>query len=238
MNEKMCKNCTLLNTAVSAIHGLDEVPQLDGRKFPEALLDLALRPLQEDPARGAVPLAAREVQPPPHRPGPHVRVGLYLHEDVPSLVATLQLTHVLGAVVPGKRSAHGPSHDGTTPRATSVCAVPRVTWRRRVVSRVMPSTLRCPETSRQLDFPPSMNCHACGAALAATAKFCHRCGAPVSGAPAAGWRAGLPWGVAGGAGGGVARLLSVGPRGCAGRRKGGGGRRGAGPVSGWPRPAA
>jgi len=42
-----------------------------------------------------------------------------------------------------------------------------------------------------------MNCHACGTALAPTARFCHKCGAPVGGAPAAGWRAGLPWGVAG-----------------------------------------
>src|SRR5881409_1879759 len=42
-----------------------------------------------------------------------------------------------------------------------------------------------------------MNCHACGAPLAATARFCHKCGAQVGGAQAAGWRAGLPWGVAG-----------------------------------------
>src|SRR5437016_3943909 len=44
-----------------------------------------------------------------------------------------------------------------------------------------------------------MTCHACGAPLAATAKFCHKCGAPVGSAPAAGWRVGLPWGVAGAA---------------------------------------
>src|SRR5437867_5920184 len=44
-----------------------------------------------------------------------------------------------------------------------------------------------------------MNCHACGAQLAGTARFCHKCGAQVGGAPpqAARWRAGLPWGVAG-----------------------------------------
>src|SRR2546429_4565185 len=70
----------------------------------------------------------------------------------------------------------------------------------------MSSPLRCPEPSRQLDFPPSMNCHACGTALAPTAKYCHKCGAQVSGAAAAGWRAGLPWGVAGAA---LGALLTV-----------------------------
>src|SRR5256885_1667567 len=61
----------------------------------------------------------------------------------------------------------------------------------------MPSTLSCPAPSRQLDFPRSMNCPACGAALAPTAKYCHKCGAQVSGVAPAGWRAGLPWAVAG-----------------------------------------
>ncbi len=42
-----------------------------------------------------------------------------------------------------------------------------------------------------------MNCHACGTALAPTARFCHKCGAQVGGTQAGGWRAGLPWGVAG-----------------------------------------
>src|SRR5438093_993666 len=156
----MCKNCTVLNTAASAAQCLHEVPQLHRRKFPETVLDLALGPLQEDPARGPVPLAAREVQPPAHRPGPHLRIGLHLHKDVPPLIATLQLAHVLGAVVPGEGRAHGPSHDPTTLRSTIVRGVPRVTWRRKVVSRVMPITLRSPETSRQLDFRPSMNCQA------------------------------------------------------------------------------
>jgi len=41
-----------------------------------------------------------------------------------------------------------------------------------------------------------MTCHACGAPLAATAKFCHNCGAQVGGGQAAAWRVGLPWGVA------------------------------------------
>ena len=51
-----------------------------------------------------------------------------------------------------------------------------------------------------------MTCHACGAPLAATAKFCHKCGAQVGSAPAAGWRVGLPWGVAGAA---LGALLTV-----------------------------
>ncbi len=53
-----------------------------------------------------------------------------------------------------------------------------------------------------------MNCHACGAQLAGTARFCHKCGAQVGGAlpQAAGWRGGLPWGVAGIA---VGALLTV-----------------------------
>src|SRR5216117_2276941 len=53
-----------------------------------------------------------------------------------------------------------------------------------------------------------MNCHACGAQLAGTARFCHKCGAQVGGAlpQAAGWRGGLSWGVAGIA---VGALLTV-----------------------------
>src|SRR2546429_2554008 len=92
----------------------------------------------------------------------------------------------------------------------------------------MPSTLRCPEPSRQLDFPPSMNCHACGAALAPTAKYCHKCGAQVSGAAAAGWRAGLPWGVAGAALGGLVTVLAL----RLGGASGGGMRDAGGPADG------
>jgi len=51
-----------------------------------------------------------------------------------------------------------------------------------------------------------MNCHACGAPLAATARFCHKCGAQVAGTHPSGWRAGLPWGVAGAA---LGALLTV-----------------------------
>src|SRR2546425_9465296 len=51
-----------------------------------------------------------------------------------------------------------------------------------------------------------MNCQACGASLAATARFCHKCGAQVGGAQSSGWRAGLPWSVAGAA---LGALLTV-----------------------------
>lgn len=54
-----------------------------------------------------------------------------------------------------------------------------------------------------------MTCHACGAGLAATAKFCHRCGARVNVAASTGWRAGLPWGVAGAALGALLTVLAL-----------------------------
>ncbi len=66
-----------------------------------------------------------------------------------------------------------------------------------------------------------MNCHACGASLAATARFCHKCGAQVGGAQSSGWRAGLPWSVAGAALGALVTVLLL--------RVGGSGERGAGP---------
>ena len=78
-----------------------------------------------------------------------------------------------------------------------------------------------------------MNCHACGAALAATAKFCHRCGAQVSGGQAAGWRAGLPWGVAGAAAGALLTVLAFRLGGSAGRGTGD-----AGGVEDGPLPAS
>src|SRR5205807_10518842 len=54
-----------------------------------------------------------------------------------------------------------------------------------------------------------MNCHACGASLAATARFCHKCGAQVGGAQSSGWRAGLPWTVAGAALGALLTVLAL-----------------------------
>src|SRR6267378_1179951 len=65
-----------------------------------------------------------------------------------------------------------------------------------------------------------MNCQACGAALASTARFCHKCGAQVAGLHTSGWRAGLPWGVAGAALGAVLTIVAL--------RFGGSGERGAG----------
>ena len=69
-----------------------------------------------------------------------------------------------------------------------------------------------------------MNCHACGAALAPTAKYCHKCGAQVGDVAAAGWRAGLPWGVAGAALGALVTVLALrlgGPAGSGMRDAGG-----------------
>lgn len=54
-----------------------------------------------------------------------------------------------------------------------------------------------------------MTCHACGAALAPTAKFCHKCGAQVGSAQVTGWRAGLPWAVAGAALGALVTVLAI-----------------------------
>ena len=78
-----------------------------------------------------------------------------------------------------------------------------------------------------------MNCHACGAPLAATARFCHKCGAQVGGAQSSGWRAGLPWSVAGAALGALLTVLAL--------RIGassGGGMRDAGGVEDGPPPAS
>jgi len=78
-----------------------------------------------------------------------------------------------------------------------------------------------------------MNCHACGAALAPTAKYCHKCGAQVSGVAAAGWRAGLPWGVAGAALGALVTVVALRLGGSTGRGTGD-----AGGVEDGPPPAS
>src|SRR5207245_9829600 len=91
----------------STLQGRHEVPQLNSRKFSEALLDLALRHLEKDPPGRTPAYPAHEVQPPPHRARGDLGVWLHLDEHVPSLVATLQLAHVLGAVLAGERGAHG-----------------------------------------------------------------------------------------------------------------------------------
>ena len=78
-----------------------------------------------------------------------------------------------------------------------------------------------------------MNCHACGAALAPTAKYCHKCGAQVGDVAAAGWRAGLPWGVAGAALGALVTVLALRLGGATGRGTGD-----AGGVEGGPLPSS
>src|SRR6059036_4275705 len=82
-----------------------------------------------------------------------------------------------------------------------------------------------------------MNCHACGAQLAGTARFCHKCGAQVGGAlpQTAGWRGGLPWGVAGIAVGALVTVLAL-RMGAGSREQGAGGRADA-PAPGSPLPA-
>lgn len=54
-----------------------------------------------------------------------------------------------------------------------------------------------------------MNCHACGAQLASTAKFCHKCGAHLRTGQATGWRAGLPWALAGVAVGALITIVGL-----------------------------
>lgn len=58
-----------------------------------------------------------------------------------------------------------------------------------------------------------MNCHACGTALSASARFCHKCGAalgtPAASDHSANWRAGIPWAVAGLAIGGLVAVLAL-----------------------------
>src|SRR3989454_10623775 len=78
-----------------------------------------------------------------------------------------------------------------------------------------------------------MNCHACGAPLAATARFCHKCGAQVGGAQSSGWRAGLPWSVAGAAVGALLTVLAlrIGASSGGGVRGAGGGGDGAPPAT-------
>src|ERR1041385_8574816 len=80
-----------------------------------------------------------------------------------------------------------------------------------------------------------MNCHACGASLAATARFCHKCGAQVGGAQSSGWRAGLPWSVAGAALGALLTVVAL--RLGAGSREQGAVASDASPAPGSPLPA-
>src|SRR5437879_13379399 len=81
----------------STVQRRHEVPKLHSRKFPEALLDLTLRPLEEDPAGGPAMLPVHEMHAPPH--GAHLGVGLHLDEHDHSFITALQLTQVLGSVL-------------------------------------------------------------------------------------------------------------------------------------------
>ncbi|HEX4628797.1 MAG TPA: zinc ribbon domain-containing protein [Gemmatimonadales bacterium] len=54
-----------------------------------------------------------------------------------------------------------------------------------------------------------MHCHACGAPLAAGARYCHKCGAQTGAAAAAGWRVGVPWAVAGAAAGALITVIAL-----------------------------
>jgi len=67
-----------------------------------------------------------------------------------------------------------------------------------------------------------MICHACGTALAPTARYCHKCGAKAGGVEGAGWRAGLPWATAGAALGALVTVLALRIGGSGERRAGGG----------------
>src|SRR6266550_875968 len=89
----------------STVQRRHEVPKLHSRKFPEALLDLTLRPLEEDPAGAAAMLPVHEMHAPAHRA--NRGVGLHLDEHVPSFITALQLTHVLRAVLAREGGAHG-----------------------------------------------------------------------------------------------------------------------------------
>src|SRR5438093_5327343 len=83
-----------------------------------------------------------------------------------------------------------------------------------------------------------MDCHACGAPLAATARFCHKCGAQVGGTHTSGWRAGLPWGVAGAALGALVTVLALRLGGSPGRVTGDAGGVEAEPLPSSPVPPA
>jgi hypothetical protein len=80
------------------------MPELDGRELPESVMDVALAGFEEDPGCRSMAIVAHEVDAATHSPEFDLR--LRLHEDIPSLGASLQLTHLLGLLVPWKRGAH------------------------------------------------------------------------------------------------------------------------------------
>src|SRR2546428_11972442 len=104
LRQQLCTPCSVFHAPL-CLERLQEVPQFDGRKFPEPLLDLPLGQLEEDPGGHAVLLPPHEVQAPAHCP--HLAVQLRLDEHVPALISALQLPHVLGALLARKGAGHG-----------------------------------------------------------------------------------------------------------------------------------
>src|ERR1051325_7784545 len=122
-----CITCTVCEARALSLERLQEMPELDGRKFTEALLNIPLRPLQEDPGGAPVALAAQEVEATAHRSGADFCVGLHFHVHLPALLPALQLAQVLDAFLPWEGGAHG------------------------AVSLLTSHRVRCPRDSCQLD---------------------------------------------------------------------------------------
>src|SRR3972149_3198174 len=104
---KNLHNLQIPRYAASSVQRFNEAPQLHSRKFPETLLDLAFRPFEEDPARGAMPVAALEMDSTANGARAHIGIRLHLDVDLPAFVAALELAHVLGALLAGEGGAHG-----------------------------------------------------------------------------------------------------------------------------------
>src|SRR5690348_2619379 len=83
---------------------LEEMPKFDGRKFTEAVPDLAIAGLEEDPACHALIAGGHEVDPSPH--GRTVLRRLGLKVDIPTAVAPAQLAHVPRVVPARERVGH------------------------------------------------------------------------------------------------------------------------------------
>src|SRR3989441_216687 len=120
-----------------------------------------------------------------------------------------------------RRPRHRAGPRGTPPSARRRASARPCAWRAPDpgMGRSLPLNYALPHGILPVRFPLPMNCHVCGAALGATAKFCHKCGAALGIAQSTGWRAGRPSTVAGASGGAlllllVLRLAAWGPRGA------------------------
>lgn len=89
---------------LARLQRLQEMPKLNGRKFTEAVLDLALPGLEEDPARGPLITRSDEVDPATH--GRTVLRGFGLEIDIPAALAPAQLAHMPGVVPARERVGH------------------------------------------------------------------------------------------------------------------------------------